>query len=92
MSKQPTRVTYICRCEEATSVLVYPFIPAKLTGPPESCHEAEGGDYEPDYCEHCGQPITAFDIHDLAYDVEQGQREAAAEAKAEARMERGTTP
>ncbi len=84
----PTAIKWICpTCGDVTYVQVWPFIPAKLTGPPETCHEAEGGDYEPDLCIHCVQPIPDYEAHDAAWDVEQELADGAAEAKIQARRD-----
>ena len=88
MSKQPTTFRWICpTCEDATTVKVWPVIPAKIAGPPEDCYPAEGGEYEPTECQHCGQPISDSEAHSLAWDVEQGRADSAAEAKFQARRD-----
>ncbi len=86
--RQPIRITWTCpQCEDDTSVLVHPFIPAKLSGPPESCYEAEGGEIEPDCCEHCSASIPQDQIAELAADEYYGQMEAAAERLADERRD-----
>lgn len=55
------KVTFTCpNCEKHTVVTIYPFRPATWTSP------AEGGDYEPDSCDHCNCPITKDNVNELA--------------------------
>jgi endogenous inhibitor of DNA gyrase (YacG/DUF329 family) len=66
----PITVTYTCpECEREFDVLAYPVIPARLGGPPEMCHPAEGGEIEPEECPGCGREIDTGDISDLVADA-----------------------
>jgi hypothetical protein len=56
-----TVVQYHCsECEHVTDVTIYPRIPATFNSP------EEGGDYEPNCCEKCGESITDSDIAELS--------------------------
>jgi hypothetical protein len=60
--------------------------PAQTYGPPERCHDGDGGAIEPDECE-CGERVSD-DAFAQAGELHQGLLEDAAEAKAEAWRER----
>jgi hypothetical protein len=56
-----TLVQYHCeKCEYVTFVRIYPRIPATFNSP------EEGGDYEPNCCEKCGESITDSTIAELS--------------------------
>lgn len=66
MSKS-IEIDYTCpECDNEVKVLVEPSIPAKIWGPPESCYPAEGGDFEPGECPHCGTEFDTDKILDRA--------------------------
>lgn len=52
-----------------------PYIPAKVYAPPEQCHPAEGGDFEPETCQFCGHRIDEDDVANLAKDREEQLRD-----------------
>ena len=71
-------------CEKETELRVYPIIPAKLYGPPENCHPEEGGEVEPEECQHCGHKIDQGLAYEQAVEKHNDERDAALEAKYEA--------
>ena len=67
---KPITVSYTCpECDKTFDVSAYPTIPAKVSGPPEHCHPAEGGEIEPDECPGCGHEIDSDDVSDLVADA-----------------------
>lgn len=40
-------------CGNTTDIQVSQFYPAKISGPPENCYPAEGGEYSTDRCCNC---------------------------------------
>lgn len=85
---KPITITWTCpECDRDTDVSVWPFIPARVSGPPEHCHPVEGARIEPQFCSNCDEPIDVGTALERASEEEQGAREAAAEAKADARRE-----
>ena len=83
-------ITYKCKnedCGEEFEISVSPVIPAKIYGPPEHCHPAEGGEYEPSECPECGQEADEDTVLELAQNEIDSAREDAAERRAEAIQE-----
>lgn len=85
---KPTLITWTCpHCERSTTVTVHPYVPARVSGPPEHCHPAEGGDIEPDLCEHCGWPIDVGACIELACEQEADALAARADELADRRRD-----
>ena len=67
MKRCATGITWTCPdCEKETEVEVSAYYPAKISGPPEQCYPAEGGEIDPECCPHCGKEIGAEAINELA--------------------------
>lgn len=78
-----THIEYTCRaCERVLTVEVAMPTAAKTYGPPERCHDGDGGSVEPEACE-CGEPIDLGLAQDEAADHLAGAAEDAAEARME---------
>jgi hypothetical protein len=45
-------------------------VPARVSGPPEQCHPAEGGGIEPEFCSNCDAPIDVGACLELASEQE----------------------
>jgi hypothetical protein len=75
-------------CGTKTSVKCYPFVPAKISGPPEHCYPEEGPDFDPDDCPNCNQPFDSDAMIEAASEASQEDREIAAEYKADRLQER----
>jgi hypothetical protein len=68
---KPTEITWICpHCERDTTVTVHPYVPARVSGPPEHCYPAEGGEIEPAFCSHCDAVIDAGSVHEIVSEQE----------------------
>lgn len=86
---KPTSITWHCpHCERDTAVTVHPYVPARISGPPEFCHPIEGGDIEPDRCE-CGTRIPLDDMHMQAEAQEADALAARADEECDRRREEG---
>ena len=84
-------ITYKCKnedCGEEFEISTTPCVPAKIYGPPEHCHPAEGGEYEPGECPECGLEADEDTVYELAQDAIDSAREDAAEKRAESMRER----
>jgi hypothetical protein len=56
--KYPLYVTLNCvECGEDTTCDLVPYVPAKLTGHPDTWHPEEGGYIEPEECHNCGEKL-----------------------------------
>lgn len=87
---KPTEITWTCpHCERDTPVTAHPYVPARVWGRPEDCHPAEGGDIEPDLCEHCGRPIDVGACIELACDKEADALAARADEECDRRRDEG---
>lgn len=81
-------ILWICpSCGKDTEVKVWPLIPAKVTGPPEYCHPAEGGEIDPANCANCDAPIDVGTALEDAAEVDCEARQAAAEARWESKRD-----
>ena len=64
-----TEIEYTCKgCDREFDVTVSGRIPARLSGPPEDCSPAEGGDPEPFECPYCGEEVDVTEACDQADD------------------------
>jgi hypothetical protein len=68
MSK-PIKVWYECKCGQEFEVNVTPVTPAQTYGPPENCYPEEGGEIEPEECEHCGCKVDSATCHEKSGDA-----------------------
>lgn len=67
MRRPATKIIWTCpECTRETEVLVGEFTYAKLSGPPESCYPAEGGEIEPERCPFCKREIDVDEANDRA--------------------------
>lgn len=63
-------LTWICPfCNQETELEVEPYVPAKISGPPESCSPEEGGLFSPNECEHCGALIDEEKVWKLVDEI-----------------------
>ena len=70
------KIDYTCRdCGHEFSVVVYPSIPARIFGPPETCHPAEGGELDPPECPECNADVDEEDVRNQAEAIENSLRE-----------------
>lgn len=82
-------ITYKCtNCGDEFEIEATPFVPAKIHGPPELCHPAEGGEFEPGLCPQCGQEVNEDEVYRKMDDEIIAARENHAEAMAELAAER----
>lgn len=82
-------IRWLCpECGNATSVKVWPIVPAKLFGPPEDCFPEEGGEIDPQACEHCGHSIDVGAALEQASDAQAEAQQARDAARLEAWKER----
>jgi len=81
--------SYTCPwCETSHEVYFEPPTPGRNYGPPELCYEAYDGDLEsPGKCPKCGEAWNEDDIWQECMDAIRDAKDAADEARAEARME-----
>lgn len=87
MKKQTIRVE--CEhCGKETLVTVYPFVPARISGPPEDCYPAESAEADPSCCNHCDTEFDLDAIFQEAGEQDRDEREYFAELKADAERER----
>lgn len=89
MRNRPTLITWSCpSCGEDTDINVWPFVPAKVSGPPEHCYPAEGGEIDPGNCSNCDAPIDVGAAMELASDADAAAQEAHADEKIDEWKER----
>lgn len=82
-------ITYTCRqCEHEFEIVVSHYVPAKLWGPPENCHPAEGGEPDVTECPECGAEVDMEKVADRDEDACRCALEEAAEMRAELKRER----
>ena len=68
---KPTTIVWTCpHCERDTTVTVHPYVPARVSGPPELCSPAEGGGIEPRHCSYCDEPIDVGSACEIASEQE----------------------
>lgn len=77
-----TSVTYRCKHEECehefeVEVEYTDLVPAQISGPPENCYPAEGGDVDiigDETCPKCGHTIDLEKVQDTLWDKLTDQR------------------
>lgn len=76
------KINYQCaNCDHDFEVSVSPIIPAKISGPPENCYPAEGGEIDPCECPKCTVGVDEETIYDATEDARNDEWDAAAESR-----------
>ncbi len=60
------KIWWTCECGHEFEIGVSPIIPAQLSGPPENCYPAEGGEVDTSECPKCGKEINENIAQDMA--------------------------
>lgn len=82
-------ITYVCpECEAETQIEVSPIVPAKIHGPPEHCHPAEGGEFDVEECPQCGTPVDERQVYRKLEEAIIDQRAMKADAAEEREKDR----
>jgi len=85
----PTTVQWLCQCGRETAVRVWPIVPARVSGPPEQCHPAEGGGIYPAHCSNCDAPIDVGTAMEQAGEQEADALAVRADELADRRRDEG---
>jgi hypothetical protein len=87
---KPTLITWTCpHCERDTAVTVHPYVPARVSGPPEHCYPAQGALIEPLLCSNCDRSIDVGSALEQARDQEADALAARADEENDRRREEG---
>ena len=87
---KPTTITWACpHCERDTLVTAHPYVPARVSGPPELYHPAERERIEPAFCDNCEHPIDVGSAIELADEQEADALAARADELADRRRDEG---
>jgi hypothetical protein len=85
---KPTQITRTCpHCERDTPVTVHPYVPARVSGPPELCSPAERERIELGFCSNCDSPIDVGTALEMADEQEADALAARADELADRRRD-----
>jgi hypothetical protein len=87
---KPTTITWTCpHCERDTAVTVHPYVPARVSGPPEDCYPAQSGGIYPAHCANCDASIDVGTALEQANEQEADALAARADEECDRRRDEG---